>query len=235
MTDLDTFRSILRATPAQDLGNLDIGQIMTKGSRIRRRRRALGGATIAGVLAAALLIAAVGVGRFSRPAVEPAGPGTGPNHPTPVGSVISTGIRDSAGDIMLYAVRIDDSRLPDIHFGLMAGHRGSTGQLSADVETNETSGSDRSPGFHAGYGASPINHHDFPEFGYYAGPAAKITATLGGKRVQAHQGTWSADPQIVVFWFSLTDVPVGAQPADLSAFDTNGHQLPTGNTNVNRG
>ena len=65
-----------------------------------------------------------------------------------------------------------------------------------------------------------------PEFGYYAGPAAKITAREGGQPVQAHLARWSVNPAVVIFWFS----PASASPQDLTAYNSAGQPLPAGNS-----
>lgn len=67
-----------------------------------------------------------------------------------------------------------------------------------------------------------------PEFGYYAGPAATITAREGGRQVQAHLARWSANPRIVIFWF--TPSSTGGTPQNLTAYSTAGHKLPAGNS-----
>ena len=47
----------------------------------------------------------------------------------------------------------------------------------------------------------------------------------------AHQARWSADPNVVVFWFD----PGVAEPQDLKAYDAAGNELPAGNTGVGHG
>ena len=109
----------------------------------------------------------------------------------------------------------------------MAGARDAAGGLTDLVITNETTGSDKAPGFHGVSGGLNVNGHDVPAFGYYAGPAAKISATTG----VAHQARWSADPNVVVFWFD----PGTADPENLKAFDAAGNELPAGHTGVGHG
>ena len=124
--------------------------------------------------------------------------------PAREGRVISTGINDAGGELVFYGVRIHAQQLPGITFGIMAGLRDSAGRLTPEVETNETQGSASSAGFHAVEAASSVGSPAVavPEFGYYAGPAATITAQQGGRQVQAHLARWSADPRIVIFWFA---------------------------------
>jgi hypothetical protein len=157
--------------------------------------------------------------------------------PVPAGAVIPAGIRDQAGELVLFVVRIHLRQLPGTGFGIMAGHRATSGTLTGDVETNETTGSATAPGFHAV--ESPIETGDpgtaIPEFGYYAGPAAKITASAGGKQVQASIARWSLNPQIVIFWFPATARPSATAPHGLTAYDASGHLLPAGHSTPGNG
>ncbi|SDX18636.1 hypothetical protein SAMN05421504_102590 [Amycolatopsis xylanica] len=143
----------------------------------------------------------------------------------PVGDVISTGIKDAKGEIVFYAVAVNEPSLPNTHFGIMQGHRTADGKVTADIVTNEFSGSDKAPGFH-GVTVGNNTGGGNPAFGYYAGPAAKIIA----KGAQAHTAKWSEDSDIVVFWFDKV-----TEPSGLKAFDAAGKQLPAGNTQPGRG
>ncbi|MEV6908227.1 hypothetical protein [Amycolatopsis sp. NPDC051071] len=148
-----------------------------------------------------------------------------PDH-TPWGDVIGTGVQSAAGELVFYGVKVDVEQLPQTTFGIMAGHRSADGKVSAALTTNESEGSDKSPGFHAVSGGL----NGIPAFGYYAGPAVKITAKVNDKAVTAHQAAWSVDPNVVVFWFDSD-----SDPLDLAAFDASGTQLPAGNTGVGHG
>jgi hypothetical protein len=150
--------------------------------------------------------------------------------PAREGRVIPSGIRDAGGELVFYGVRIHTQQLPGVTFGIMAGRRDSAGGLTAEVETNETQGSASSAGFHAVEAASSVGSPAVavPEFGYYAGPAATITAREGGRQVQAHLARWSANPRIVIFWF--TPSSTGSAPQNLTAYSTAGHKLPAGNS-----
>ncbi|MFD8495943.1 hypothetical protein [Amycolatopsis sp. NPDC059657] len=162
--------------------------------------------------------------RAAAPAAAPQAPES-----KPVGAVIPTGIKDAKGEVVFYAVAVNEPSLPDTHFGIMQGHRGPDGKISADIVTNEFNGSDKAPGFH---GVTVGNSADAKNlaFGYYSGPAAKITAKVGGKTVEAHTAKWSEDSGIVVFWFDKI-----TEPAGLKAFDAAGKALPAGNTQPGRG
>jgi hypothetical protein len=155
--------------------------------------------------------------------------------PAREGRVISTGIKDSGGELVFYGVRIHTQQLPGVTFGIMAGLRDSAGGLTPEVETNETQGSASSAGFHAVEAASSVGSPAVavPEFGYYAGPAATITAREGGRQVQAHLARWSANPRIVLFWF--TPSSTGGTPQNLTAYSPAGHTLPAGNSAAGHG
>jgi len=235
MTDLDTLRRALRARPAADLGRLDIGQIMLQGGRVRRRRRILaasGGAVLAAVLAAVVISA----GLPGRPGREPHPvPALAPGHSAdrgrnaPYGAVISTGIRDSAGELVFYAVKVHTAQLPQTTFGVMGGYR-KAGKLTADVESNEFSGPDTAPGFHAVQSPTSANGHPVPEFGYYAGPAVKVTGVVNGQRIQAGHARWSVNRTIVIFWFSPRDNPGAHTVTGLAAYNAQGKLLPAGHS-----
>ena len=146
--------------------------------------------------------------------------------PAREGRVIATGIKDTGGELVFYGVRIHTQQLPGVTFGIMAGLRDSAGGLTPEVETNETQGAASSAGFHAVEAASSVGSPAVavPEFGYYAGPAATITAREGGRQVQAHLARWSANPRIVIFWF--TPSSTGGTPQNLTAYSTAGQSCP---------
>jgi hypothetical protein len=114
----------------------------------------------------------------------------------------------------------------------MGGYQNSAGHVSNGVEANEFTGSDVAPGFHAVEAPTTVNGQAVTEFGYYAGPAVKITGTVGGNTVQADQAQWSVNPRIVVFWFSPQADPSGADVAGLAAFNAQGQPLPAGHNTV---
>jgi hypothetical protein len=173
----------------------------------------------------------------------PADPQAEPVERKPIGDVIRSGMRAEKGEWVFYAVPLT-SEVPGATFGVMAGRRLPTGEIIGTVVVNETSGSDRSPGFHAVEGAMDVDGEPTPAFGYYAGPAARITATVKGRTVTARQAAWSRDRSIVIFWFDLKDVRAKAThskkdagdtsgiPDSLKAFDRAGKTLPVGDTTV---
>ncbi len=235
MNDLEAFRAALQDTPP-DLDTApgpDLDRIMASGGRLRRRRRVVAGA------GAALAVAAVLVGGFQLaapapspgvpfvPAAPPSAAAPAPDADSePIGDVIPAGF----GDWVFYAEAID---APTVKFGIMAGRRTAAG-LQPQVMANEpTDGgtSATAPGFHAVSAGMTVGEDDHrtPAFGYYAGPAAKITARHDGRTVTARQAAWSENPEIIVFWFDPAKVGDGFSPQGLAAFDADGRKLPTGN------
>jgi hypothetical protein len=182
---------------------------------------ACGALAVSGVLTsanAAPVAPAAPVALAAAPVSRPPTRVAEPEHEV-LGDVIPSGV----GDLVFYGVKVQEPRLPRTTFGIMAGTRAG-GDL---VIANETSGSDKAPGFHAVTGGMNVNGHDVPGFGYYVGPAAKITSSAG----VAHQARWSADPNVVVFWFD----PGTPDPARLNAYDAAGDKLPGSNTDVGHG
>jgi hypothetical protein len=172
--------------------------------------------------------------RAKRPAARPA-PVPAPS-PAVVGRVVASGIHAGGGELVFYGVRVHVRQLPKVTFGIMAGLRSPAGALTAEVETNETTGSATTPGFHAIEGAMNVGSPgvNVPEFGYYAGPATTITARQGSHMVHASLARWSANPHIVIFWFPTTTTNHTALTS-LAAYTATGHRLPAGNTTTGLG
>lgn len=186
-----------------------------------RKRLVIAGTVVAAC--GALAVSGVLTSANATPAVAPVAPvapvalAAAPEHEV-LGEVIPSGL----GDLVFYGVKVAEPRLPQTTFGIMAGAGGKDLVLA-----NETSGSDKAPGFHAVTGGLNADGHDVPGFGYYVGPAAKITSSSG----VAHQARWSADPDVVVFWFD----PGTPDPARLKAYNAAGDKLPGGRTDVGHG
>jgi hypothetical protein len=127
---------------------------------------------------------------------------------------------------VFYGTGIDLKQLPGVTFGIMAAQRDAAGALTPRAETNETAGLATAPGFHAVESPVAVGRPAvaIPEFGYYAGPAAKITARQGNRQVQAALARWSSNPAIVIFWFPASTAPL----TGLTAYGTTGHPLPPG-------
>jgi len=240
MNDLDDFRAALRQPPDQPFAEPDLDRIMAGGTRLRRRRRVV--TSTAGIAAAAVVVLVVVFAvQLRQPAPAPVAqppspisiapmktpqtPTTGPPKARPVGDVVGTGIKTRAGEIVFFAQAIDEPQaLPGIHFGVTAGFR-SGDSLQAALLSNEFRGSDRSFGFHATDGGEVIQDQVIPVFGYFAGPAAKITTSVRGQTVEAKLAKWSADPNVVIFWFNPDSVPNSDVLTPLIAYDGNGKRL----------
>ncbi|MEV4149750.1 hypothetical protein AB0J40_39255 [Amycolatopsis sp. NPDC049691] len=231
MNDLDDFRAALRQPPDEPFAEPDLAAIMAGGARIRRRRRVL--TTTAGIAAAAVVVLVfVFAVQLRQPApapvAQPPSPVTStpatPSAEQPIGDVVGTGIQTPAGEVVFFARAVDLPELPDIHFGVVAGFRSGT-SLRAALATNEFRGSDRSFGFHATDGGEVIGNQVIPVFGYFAGPAAKITTTVHGRTVEARLAKWTADPTVVIFWFHPDSVPDSASLTPLIAYDADGKRL----------
>ncbi|MBB5854332.1 hypothetical protein ACFQ05_13560 [Amycolatopsis umgeniensis] len=250
MTDLETLRSALREPPAEEFAEPDLGAIMTKGRRIRRRRRlATGAGGVAATVVTVLVI--VGAVALKEPAQRPLPPAasvasaTAPSipapaptpapvptdrtawkTPAPLGDVIPLGTRGDGGrELVLYANALDESALPGVEFGLQIAYRNEDGSYDALLGTNEFKGADRSFGFHAVDGGDLVQGAFVPVFGYFAGPATRITSTVRGKPVEAKVIPWSEDPSVMIFWFSPSDVESTGVLTPLIAYDSRGQRL----------
>ncbi|MDT5040326.1 MAG: hypothetical protein QOE51_1311 [Actinoplanes sp.] len=137
-----------------------------------------------------------------------------------LGDIVKTGF----GDWVLFATPVKSAVLPKTHFGVMAGRR-SNSTLTGDVITNETNGSDKASGFHAVQGTMEVDGVQTPTFGYYAGPATRITGKAHGKTVTAGHAVWSEDASVIFFWFTP-----GTTVNSLAAYDRTGKKLPTGHS-----
>ena len=161
----------------------------------------------------------------SAAAPEPSAPSA--TAPAPASDIIATGIKARRGEWVLYAKPIKEDAIPKTTFGIMLGVSEDGKEPVDAVMANETSGSDKAPGFHAVQGRMEIDQGRSLTFGYYVGPAAKITAKAGKKRLTAGQA--ALDESIQVFWFDAGDLK------GLTAYDAAGKKLPTGNASVGVG
>ena len=182
-------------------------------------------------LAAAAPPAAASAEPATEPSGEPAAePATEPSTEppaAPAGRIVSTGIKAGNGEWVLYSRPVKLDANPKITFGVMLGVSVRGAAPVDAVMLNETSGSDKSPGFHGIQGSMTIDQGRTPTFGYYAGPAAKITAKSGGRTVTAAQAP--LDDSIQVFWFEEERV------GKFAAYDADGKKLPTGDATVGVG
>ena len=145
-----------------------------------------------------------------------------------LGKLVPTGVRAGTGGWVLHMTKLEIAELPQTRIGIMASRLLPSGELVQTYAANETQGSDRSPGFHAVSLSQVVGGVTMPAFGYYAGPAAKITGTSDGRVVGARQARWSEDPSVTIFWFDPASVRPGTELTRLTAYDRNGKTLPAG-------
>ncbi|MCO8270316.1 hypothetical protein M1L60_06870 [Actinoplanes sp. TRM 88003] len=241
MTDLDTFRAALQQPDEGRPPALD--EIMTAGRRLRRRRLAL----VAG--AATVLVAATMALWPLTSRSEPVGgawPAAAVDARGSWGQPVATGLRSKDREIVVTAFRNNNPAYPDIKFGVRACAADVAGELAPCHNQFDDVAPDRSPGFHAIGLPSNLDYYDLPMYGYYVGPAAKITVESRGRLVTAKTAVWSEDENIVLFWFTFDDVyqkvdknsPLykegkvtpGQLPdvSDWTAYDADGKELPVG-------
>lgn len=238
MKDLDALRSALHGSPAEQSGAVDIAAVMTTGRRIRTRRRLVrGGGAVGGT--AALLVAVFAIGQT--------GVGTRPEQPTiavtaakpadpysvPAGNVVMTGFDNEvlyfvAGyrepladpDTSTHApTRVDQG---GTGYGLTLGNTG-VGRI---IPLQTTGADGHGTGFHSTTtrtsGATRL-------YGYYEGPVKRIVLELDNQEVAtARTAAWSADSNIVIYWFAQADIPADNSLSvyRLVAYDENGQTMP---------
>jgi hypothetical protein len=239
MTNLHDLVDAMGSPPDFAAQPIDLPAVMAAGGRVRRRRR-FAVVAASGLAVAALLIGGTQLAGRAAPTVgggpaqTAAQPTTPPTtRPTTkpaldgkvLGDIVHTGVSAKGDEWLLYAQAIDDKAIPKTHFGIMLGRRAGDGTLIDAVMANETEGSGRSAGFHAVEGAMNVDGYKTMTFGYYVGPAKKITGKAHGKTLTARQATWSEDSSVQIFWFATTTEGIGK----LTALDKNGRKLPAGN------
>ncbi|MEV4123007.1 hypothetical protein [Micromonospora sp. NPDC049645] len=253
MNELERLRHAMRVTERPDAA-LDLAAVLREGRRLRTRRRiaGAGAATLAAGLAGVVVVVAVGVPRPGGPApgerpppvaVAPPSAGVSPPverslEPTPpptvardvpppkaLGRLVDSGVRHGDDRRVYYFVRVAVPGVPKVSIGLAAGRQAPDGSLTTDILVNDVEGSDRSAGFHEiGYdersAAAPV-----PTFGYFVGPAQRITGAVDGRQVDARLARWSVDKQVVIFWFEPTQLTPGERLDGIIARDSSGRRL----------
>jgi len=244
--DLHEFHETLRSDADFTPRSLNPDDIMVAGGRLRRRRRVM----VAGGTAAMVLAVVVGVTAIARPepriATPPAATTTpsvsaAPTHKPkltsmndyqgPFGTVIDTGLVNADHEKWaLFGVRPRGAK-STAAYGLCIGSQDAKGDLEEFLPIDEIA--DSPVGFHTIQAAMALDGNiEQPAFGYYVGPAKRITVTAGGKVIDAHLAPWSLHPDITVFWFSPADVKPGAQITTPAAYDATGAPLPKGNPQI---
>jgi hypothetical protein len=244
--DLHEFHETLRSDAGFTPRGLDLDHIMVAGGRLRRRRRVM----VAGGAAAVVLAAVLGTAAIARPeprtATPPAAPTTpgvsaAPAHQPkltsmndyqgPFGTVIDTGLTNADHEKWaLFGVRPRGAN-STAAYGLCLGSQDAKGDLEESFTIDETA--DSAVGFHAIQAAMALDRNIAqPAFGYYVGPAKRITVTVAGKVIDAHLAPWSLHPATTVFWFSPADVKPGDEITTPAAYDASGVSLPKGNPQI---
>ncbi|SEO89400.1 hypothetical protein [Amycolatopsis saalfeldensis] len=230
MTDLDGLRAALAEPPAEAFAAVDVARVMRLGRRRRRYRRlASGAAALAAVAAVAGLLAGVQQWRAPAPPAIGAPPAVLPTPPTTsdsrqIGAVIGTGAVDADGEVVLYLRAFEPDRYlpaPEVRpYELVLGHRTPKG-VTAEVVAGSPAGV---PGFRALTAGRP--GRDVPFYGYYAGPARRVTAEAGGLIYTAETAVVD-QAGVTVFWFPRKDTkPLAALPAlPMNAYDGQGGRL----------
>lgn len=240
MTDLDALRDAMRSSSVERAGTVDIAAVMTTGRRIRTRRRLVrGGGVVGGT--AALLVAVFalgqsGAGTSPQPtivvtAAKPADPSS-----IPVGGVVMTGFDDEVlyfvGGYHQPKIRKDDGSTVAVDsspgdtsgtgYGLTLGNTG----VGRTIPLQTTGAAGHWTGFHS---LTTRQSGAIRLYGYYEGPVKRITLELEDKEVAtARTAAWSADANIVIFWFAPQDVPADNDLGvfRLVAYDENGQMMP---------
>jgi hypothetical protein len=226
MNDLSTLKRAMDAPPGYTPSELDLAGIVRAGGRLRfRRRLAAGSVSTAAVLAVLIGGSQLIPGSQTEGGVRPANA----DQSGPIGTVIDTGLATTGGTWVLYGIRLNEKQLEGIPFGIMLGIRQADGRVTPSVEINETEGSALAPGFHVGELSQNLNGRDTLTFGYYVGRPHRIAAKVRGKQVSAGFKAWSEDPSVTVFWFNLTDAGPDTAVTGLTAYDSRGEKMVSGN------
>jgi hypothetical protein len=242
MTDLDTFRTVMQGPDQAEGRPAPLGEIITAGRRLRRRRR-FATASLAVGLCAAVLGAGVAVQHNARhPAPAPAAGTSAYSPPGSWGAAVQTGIQQKAGQLVFTAIHYDSTAAPGVTFALRACWAQPDGTLKQCYDVSRYKPPARPSGFAVvSLPTRFVGEGDLPMFGYYDGPATKITVKSDGKQVVAQTAAWSEDPNVVFWWVGLDQVPIVQDSdangkyngkhhvfTDWSAYDAQGRRLPTG-------
>jgi hypothetical protein len=222
MTDLEALRSALTAVPAGQFGKVDVDRIMELGARKRAHRRmgVVGGALTAVVALTGTVFGVAQLREGPPPSLAVASPETVTTTPaSPPGIVVTTGASDSGGEIVL--VLQQGTLSGTVAYGLSLGHRDASGRVTEEMATGLR---EASQGFHALTAGRP--GRDLPLYGYYAGPARRITAQVHDLTVTAQTAVLPG-LDVTVFWFPTRHTGLfGDAPwVPLYAYDANGLRI----------
>ncbi|WIX76468.1 hypothetical protein QRX50_34075 [Amycolatopsis carbonis] len=222
MTDLEALRGVLAEPPPVEFSAVDLADVMRRGRRRRRLRRLSAAAAtvvvLVGVVVGAQLLRTPGAPAVTTLAVTAAQPER--RAAAPIGEVVGTKIEDPEGEVVLFFERAPAG--PDSSpYQLVLGHRKGDG-ITAELATGSRSSA---PGFHALTAGRP--GRDLPLYGYYTGPATRITAEVGGLMYGAEAQHVEA-LAVTVFWFPRRDTTVlgGIVTLPMNAYSAAGDSLP---------
>lgn len=251
--NVEELRTALREPPPVPLA-VDLDQVLTRGRRRRTVRRAAVPvavlATAAAVAVPVVLVENNGAGQVETagPRTTAAAPGrtTAPQAPQPTvirdaipaaayKQVIGTGEQVAGQERVFAFYPTEPDAQVQARFILGLAYRSPGGAARTVGGNNEIEGRDDAAGFHAvttTWHGMVLPAGDWAVFGYYAGPATRITAVVDGRTVTARTARWPGYPRIVVFW--LSPGTGSAKPSDntaitnLRAYDAAGRPLPAG-------
>lgn len=249
--NVDELRTALHEEPPVPL-TVDLDRVLARGRRRRAARRATVPvavlATAAAVAVPVVVLGDNGAGEAetSSPAATTAAPSRS-SRPTPAAvipgalprtafaDVIGTGERVAGTERVFRFFPTEPDAQLQTRFILGLAYRAPGGGPKVVGGTNEIQGRDDATGFHATTAAwygMVLPPGDWAVFGYYAGPATRITAVVDGRTVTAKTARWPGYPRIVVFWLSPgTGSPKPTSNTaitDLRAYDADGRPLPAG-------
>lgn len=251
--NVDELRTALHEPPPALTVDLDL--VVARGRRRKAVRRSGLSATVLAVAGAAALVA-VPVLRTGNaqeqvetaaiPRVAAAPVDCARIDAPAWGDVIRTGEVRDGRERVYWFVKITKPPLlaTGSRFSLVAGWRSPDAVCSIGYGLNVDPHSEPleyEPGFHgvftsSGTATGPvIPAGDWSAVGWYVGPVAKVTATVGGKVVTAKLARWSVRQwPVTLFWFSAdtggtpAHVAPGTRIANVTAYDAAGRTLPAG-------
>lgn len=132
----------------------------------------------------------------------------------PIGEVITTDTEIEGGRLALWFSHLAQQ---DGKLAASMGIRTADGTLRTVGQAVDLDKSDLAPGFHMGYDAGPLlpELREYAVFGIVVGDVSKVTLAVDGEPKTAELATWSANPQVHVWWVvgpTLDRTPSKADP-----------------------
>lgn len=203
-----------------------LDEIVRKGRRLRARRRVASG--LAG-LAVFSIVAGGGATLWAKTSYgggDPA-PAESAADGLPAGTwgePVETGMTQPGGQVVLMLSFLKTTGMQSVGC-FEAADRTLHGCRRVEDFTERTFAT----GFHAIHAPGTVpGNGKLPVFGYFIGPARKITAKADGRTVTAQETVWSENNDVTLFWFPLDQVAPDAVLTDWAAYGAEGKPLPTG-------